>query len=185
MATETQIEMHDPKVAGGENDDAAAHGNHSRGLLAIGIFKLAKALFFFALGVGALHMVHRNIGDMLLKLATMLHFDPEGQFIGMLQDKADLISGHQLRQLSMATFGYSAISLTEGIGLMLEKTWAEYLTLTLTVCALPWELYELVRHATYMRLGLLLINLAVLAYLLWFLKRKRRQQEALPARPVR
>ena len=40
---------------------------------------------------------------------------------------------HRLREISVATFGYSALALTEGVGLLLEKVWAEYLTLILTV----------------------------------------------------
>jgi uncharacterized membrane protein (DUF2068 family) len=78
-----------------------------------------------------------------------------------------------LRQIGFATFAYSGVALTEGIGLLLEKVWAEYLTLILTISFLPWELYELVRHPDWFRLGLLLINLAVLGYLVWLLQRKK------------
>jgi len=60
------------------------------------------------------------------------------------------------------------------VGLFLEKVWAEYLTLSLTVMFLPWELYELLRRPDWIRLGLLLINLLVLAYLLWILDRKKK-----------
>jgi uncharacterized membrane protein (DUF2068 family) len=151
---------------------------HAKGLIAIGIFKLCKATFFFGLGLTALHLVHRNIGEIFLRISTQLHFNPAGEFVGKVEDAIDLISGHQLRQLSLATFGYAGISLTEGIGLMLEKTWAEYLTLTLTICALPWEVYEVARHPTMFRVGVLLTNLVVLAYLLWFLRRKKRRKAA-------
>jgi uncharacterized membrane protein (DUF2068 family) len=91
----------------------------------------------------------------------------------MTMTQVDLIDHHRLREISMATFAYAALALTEGVGLMLEKAWAEYLTLGLTLSFLPWELYELARHTTWFRAGLLLINLIVLAYLLWLLRRKR------------
>ncbi len=39
---------------------------------------------------------------------------------------------------------------------------------------LPWELWELARRPSWVRLGLLLINLAVLGYLLWLLERKKK-----------
>jgi uncharacterized membrane protein (DUF2068 family) len=130
-------------------------GVHDRGLLLIGIFKLAKAIFFFCLGAGAVHLLHK-----------------ESRLVALLLHKADLIDAHRLRQISVGTFGYSALALTEGIGLLLEKVWAEYLTLILTVSFLPWELYELVRKPDWFRLSLLIINLAVLAYLVWLLRRK-------------
>ena len=80
----------------------------------------------------------------------------------------------RLREIGFFTFAYSAITLVEGTGLLLEKVWAEYFTLSLTMMFLPWELYELVRRPTWARLALLLINLAVLAYLLWLLDRKKK-----------
>jgi uncharacterized membrane protein (DUF2068 family) len=147
-------------------------GVHDRGLMLIGLFKLAKAIFFFCIGAGAVHLLHKDIGDEVTRLALRLRFDPESRLVALLLQKADLIDAHRLRQISVGTFGYSALALTEGIGLLLEKVWAEYLTLLLTVSFLPWELYELVRRPDWFRLSLLIINLAVLAYLVWLLRRK-------------
>ena len=143
-----------------------------RGLMLIGLFKLGKSLFFFCLGVGAVHLLHKDIADEVLRLATALKFDPESRFVALLLDKVDLIDAHRLREISFATFGYSALALTEGVGLLLEKTWAEYFTLILTVSFLPWELYELARRPDWFRLSLLVLNLAVLWYLVWLLRRK-------------
>ena len=156
-------------------EEKASHsaGSHDRGLLLIGLFKLAKAIFFFGVGVGAIHLLHKDLEDEVLRLAVKLRFDPESRFVSLLLDKVDLIDAHRLRQISVATFGYSALALTEGVGLLLEKVWAEYLTLILTMSFLPWELYELARKPDWFRLSLLLINLAVLWYLVWLLRRKR------------
>jgi uncharacterized membrane protein (DUF2068 family) len=132
-----------------------------------------KSLLFLCLGFGAIHLLHKDLGDEVTRLATALKFDPESRFVSLLLDKVDLIDTHQLREISLATFGYSALALTEGVGLLLEKVWAEYLTLILTISFLPWELYELARRPSWFRLSLLLINLAVLAYLVWLLRRKK------------
>jgi uncharacterized membrane protein (DUF2068 family) len=150
-----------------------AHRHHDRGLMAIGLFKLGKAILFFFLGMGAIHLLHKDLGDEVMRIATALKFDPESKLVTLLLDKVDLIDAHRLKQISLATFGYSLLALTEGIGLMLEKVWAEYLTLSLTISFLPWELFELTRHANWFRLSLLLINLAVLAYLVWLLRKKK------------
>src|SRR5882757_5456915 len=146
--------------------------SHDRGLLLLGVFKLAKAIFFFCVGVGAIHLLHKDLEDEVMRLALRFKFDPESRFVSLLLDKVDLIDAHRLRQISVATFGYSALALTEGVGLLLEKVWAEYLTLILTISFLPWELYELARKPDWFRLSLLLINLAVLWYLVWLLRRK-------------
>ena len=144
------------------------------GLLAIGLFKLAKSVFFFCVGIGALHLLHRDLSEEAQKLANALHFEPEGRITALLMEKVTLIDAKRLREIGFFTFAYSAIALVEGMGLMLQKVWAEYLTLSLTVMFLPWELWELVRRPDWGRLALLLINLAVLGYLLWILERKKK-----------
>jgi uncharacterized membrane protein (DUF2068 family) len=149
--------------------------HHARGLLAIALFKLAKAAACIAIGFGALHLIHADVGDVVMKITSFFHLDPEGHIVDILQDKADLLSGHRLRQFSMLTFGYAGLSMIEGIGLYKEKTWAEYLTLILTICALPWDVTEFFKHQTPMRAGVVVINLIMLAYLLWFIRNHRKE----------
>ena len=43
-------------------------------------------------------------------------------------DHLDAITAQRLKQIGMATFFYAGLRVTEGIGLVLEKAWAEYLT---------------------------------------------------------
>lgn len=145
-----------------------------RGLLAIAIFKLSKTVFFFSLGLGIVHLMHKDVGEVVLRLATSLRFDPEGSFVTLLMSKVDAVDAHRLLQLGVASFAYSAVTLVEGTGLLLEKVWAEYFTLGLTLLFLPWEFYELVREATPVRVCLLITNLAVLGYLVWLLRRRGR-----------
>ena len=56
--------------------------------------------------------------------------------------------------------------MAEGIGLYLEKAWGEYLTLAITASFLPWEILEIFRHITWVRVGLFTINILVFVYLL-------------------
>jgi uncharacterized membrane protein (DUF2068 family) len=143
------------------------------GLLLVGLFKMSKAVFFTAVGAGALNLVHRNVGDLAMRIIEVLHRDPDGRFAKLLMDKADLIGGHQLRQGALLSFLYAALCIVEGTGLMLKKGWAEYFTVVLTAGAMPVETYELWERFEWFKVGLLLINVAVLLYLLWVLKQKR------------
>jgi uncharacterized membrane protein (DUF2068 family) len=166
------IEGHPEITRRSEADPHAAE--HSGGLLAIAIFKLAKSIFFFCVGLGLFHLLHRDLSEAAQRLATALHFEPEWRITALLTEKITLLDPKKLRDLGFFAFAYSAIAMTEGVGLFLEKVWAEYLTLSLTVMFLPWEIYELVRRPDWIRLGLLVINLVVLAYLLWILDRKKK-----------
>jgi uncharacterized membrane protein (DUF2068 family) len=142
----------------------------SKGLLTIAIFKLMKALFFFSIGVGALHFINADLGDSIQRVATAFKFDPESHFVSALLDRADAIDDHQLKLVSEATFAYAAVAVVEGVGLLLEQTWAEYLTLILSLSFLPLEFYEIVRRPTMWRMGIIATNIAIVVYLLWFLR---------------
>ena len=146
-----------------------------RGLLLIGLFKLSKSIFFFMMGLGVVHLLHAELGNEAMRLAMALHFDPEWHVVSVLVEKVDLVDAHRLREIGFFSFAYSMVSLVEGYGLMTCKIWAEYLTLSLTTLALPWELYELIRDASWGRVALLLTNLVVLGYLVWLLQRKKKK----------
>jgi len=148
--------------------------HHDGGLLAIGLFKLVEAVFFFLVGLGVIHFIHRDLGEAALRLAERLRMDPDGRFVPWVIDHLDEITARRLRQIGVATFFYASLRVTEGIGLVLEKVWAEYLTVGVTFAFLPWELYEIARRPDWVRVCLLLANIVVLAYLLWWLRRTGR-----------
>jgi uncharacterized membrane protein (DUF2068 family) len=149
-----------------------------RGLLLVGLFKLSEALFFGAVGAGALHLVHKNFGELVMRIIDALPIDPESRFVSFIMDRADLVGGHQLRQAGLLSFLYASLRVIEGTGLMLRKVWAEYFTVMVTAAAMPWETYELWEKPNWLRVSLLLVNIAVLLYILWVIKRKREREAA-------
>ena len=56
---------------------------------------------------------------------------------------------------------------TEAVGLWYEQRWAEYLTALATAGFLPFEVHELTNRVSVLRVSALVINLAVLVYLVW------------------
>ena len=138
---------------------------HNRWLQLIALFKLGQAVLFVAIGVGALRLVGKDLGDWLFSLANHLNFNPESRLVNFVLDKASLVDDSMLRRISAALFLYAALNLAEGTGLYLEKIWAEFVTLIITASFLPLEVYEVVRRVTWFRVGLLAINTLVLLYL--------------------
>ena len=157
-----------------EQGAAADHCSPSerRGLTIVGIFKLSKTIFFTSVGAGALHLVHRNLGDLVMRLIDALPIDPEGRVVSIIMDKADLIDAHDLRRIGAGAFIYAILCLVEGTGLLLRKTWAEYFTVVLTALGLPVEAFEILRRFNWYKVGAFVINLAILLYLLWVLKKR-------------
>lgn len=146
---------------------------HTRGLLLVGLFKLSKAVFFAAVGAGALHLVDKNVSAVVMQAVDALRIDPERRMVGLLIEKAGLINNHELKRAGVLSILYAGVCVVEGTGLVLEKRWAEYFTVTLTALGLPWEIYELSERYSPYKVALLAVNLAVLLYLVWVLERKR------------
>ena len=160
---------------------SARRNPHNRWLILIALFKLAQALLFLAIGVGALRLLHKDLGDALESLANHLRFNPESRIVNFINEKASADDDKMLRRLSAVFFHYAGLDLVEGIGLYLEKTWAEFLTLIITASFLPWEIYEVIRRITWPRVGLLGINMLVLLYLakmIWERQRRHKIQSA-------
>lgn len=162
-------------ISSDKNTQPKPHG-HNRWLLLIALYKGTQALLIAAIGVGALHLLHKDAADELATLADRLHFNPEGHLIDFLLDKASLLDDPLLRRIGLAAFSYSGLSLAEGIGLYLEQAWGEYLTLVITASFLPLELIEIFRRLTLIRTSLLAINVVVLLYLFRLLMCRTRQR---------
>jgi uncharacterized membrane protein (DUF2068 family) len=146
---------------------------HSRGLLLIAAFKLLKGIALIAVGIGALRLLHRDVAGMVDHWVNAFRVDPHNRYIIWLLAKLSNVNDRKLEELSIGTFFYAAVFLTEGTGLALKKRWAEYFTIVTTGSFLPLEIYEIVRHATTAKAVALVINIAVLVYLIWELRRYR------------
>jgi uncharacterized membrane protein (DUF2068 family) len=145
----------------------------SRGLLLISAFKLIKGLALLALGIGVLSLLHKDVAAEVAQWIDALRVDPHNHYIQVLLEKLGVVDDRKLKALSMGTFFYSALFLTEGIGLALRKRWAEYLTIISTASLLPLEVYEIVRHVSAPKIVALIVNIAIVVYLVIEVRRTR------------
>lgn len=147
---------------------------HTRGVVAIGVFKLFKGLLLLVVAIGALKLVHKDVAVVISNLADSFRIDPDNKYINRLLEKAAGVDSRRLQQISAGSFFYSGLLITEGIGLLLRKHWAEYLVIVLTASLIPLEIYELARHLTATRVAVLVVNTAILAYLIHVVRKQRR-----------
>lgn len=82
-------------------------------------------------------------------------------------DKLFSLRSGTLREVGIALLSYGVLEGVEAIGLWLTKRWAEYLTFIATTVLLPLEIYEILHKATALKVIGLIINLAVVIYLLF------------------
>jgi len=88
---------------------------------------------------------------------------------GLLHDLDQLftVSSTKLVLYGAALGGYALINLIEAAGLWRAKRWAEYLTLIEVIVLVPVEIHELTVRVSALKILTLIINLAVVAYLLY------------------
>ena len=141
------------------------------GLTLIGLFKLLKGLALIALAVGLLRLLHRDIQATATHWIERLRLDPGNHYIHSLLVRIFRVTPLQLKQLSAGTFLYAALFVTEGVGLLKRKHWAEYLTVASTALFLPLECYELWVRLTWVRVAILALNLTIVTYLVYRLKK--------------
>jgi uncharacterized membrane protein (DUF2068 family) len=134
-------------------------------LILIGLFKLAKALLLIAVGIGSIRFLHKDLGTTVMHWIQVLRVDPDSRFIHGILVKIFRVTPKQLKELSVGTFLYAGVFLTEGLGLLLRKHWAEYFTIISTGLFIPLEIYELIHRFTILKLAVTIINVLIVWYL--------------------
>jgi len=145
----------------------------------IAFFKLVKAAALIVAGIGALKLVHADLDEVVDYWAAKLCLDPDSRLVNLAIEKFINLPPHRFRQLEIVSLVYAAVFLTEGIGLWLLKRWAECFTVFVTGSLVPIEIYEIIRHPTMIKIAALIINLAVVAYLIYRIKHDRPYQSGV------
>lgn len=141
------------------------HRHHDAGFLAIAIFKLVKAVLLLSVGLGALSLLDPEVMARVSHWTHRMLIDEHSLLVQKFLLRLGVVQRRDIVLVSGTTFFYAALLLTEGIGLLLEKVWAEYLTFVVTASFLPMEAHGLARHLTVTRIVVLVINGVIAGYL--------------------
>jgi uncharacterized membrane protein (DUF2068 family) len=71
-----------------------------------------------------------------------------------------------LNLIAVAILGYGLLQIAEGIGLWSLQRWGEYVAVIGTTLFIPLEIYELTENVTWLKIVVLLVNIAAVLYLL-------------------
>ncbi len=135
----------------------------------IGGFKLVKALALVVFGVSLLEPAWRH------ELRVLVHafgVDPDHYLADVIAKLRNLDHAHRL-EIAIALCVYASLFAVEGVGLVLRKVWAEYLTVVITTSFIPLEVYEMVEKESLVKGLVIAANVAAVLYLLWRLRRDK------------
>lgn len=124
--------------------------------------------------------MHRDAWDVAESFLEWLHISPETHYAQVFLNLADQVTDGKVWAVAIGALAYSALRFVEAYGLWGARPWAEWLAMISGAIYLPFEVFELARKPDLVRLAILLVNLAVVLYMV-FLRVQARDRVAPPA----
>jgi uncharacterized membrane protein (DUF2068 family) len=149
-------------------------------LRAIATFELGKGLVVLLAAVGALSLVHRDAWDVAGSLLHFLHIGRHHHYVDVFLKLADGVTDEGLWLVAAGCVGYSIIRFIEAYGLWHARAWAEWFAFGAGAIYLPFEVYELIRKLTLIRVAILLVNLIIVVYMLYLRRQECGQRPTSP-----
>jgi uncharacterized membrane protein (DUF2068 family) len=166
-------------------DDRKSFLIHHFGLRGVAVFEAAKGVTALLLSVILLTVRHKDIQEIARQMLAAVHVNPDRRFYHDIMQAAGKVTSHGIWLFVFGVVVYAIVRFVEAGGLWREREWAEWFALLSGAMYLPWEIYELVRHANIWKWLVLLANIAIVLYLLGLRieanrKRKRQRLSAAP-----
>ena len=123
-----------------------------------------------------------DFGRLADRLMRAVELDPRRPFLHRIVRKLHELHAGTVLVTGIAAMLYGLLEVVEGVGLWLDKLWAEFLTVTATSLLIPLELYELVRKPTVLKAAGIAVNLLIVGYLVRRLRERLATASAGAAR---
>jgi len=141
-------------------------------LRTIALYKLLKVLLLLALAYGEVRLHDASLIAKLFVWASARPSGLERDVVTHLLEWFSGLSSSKSQLLRAVTLSYAAVFAIEGIGLWMQKRWAEWLTTIITASLIPLEVYEIFFRPNVGKVAVLIANVAIVAYLIWQLRQK-------------
>lgn len=148
-------------------------------LRTIAVYKLVKVLLLLALAVGEVRLRDASLTAKLLVWASARPHGIEHEAVNHLLQLISGLTASRMHALRVVTLAYAAVFATEGIGLWMQKRWAEWLTTIITASLIPLELWEMIQRPNLGMAAVLVANGAIVIYLAWHVIHSRRRRQGL------
>ena len=143
----------------------------------IALYKIVKVLLLLLVAYGELRLRDASLVAKLLSWASARPYGLEHRVVSRLVEWFSGLSSSRAEALRLVTLGYAAVFAIEGVGLWLQKRWAEWLTVVITASLVPLETWEMFSRPTVGKLLILLGNVGIVGYLVWHVRRSYKAPE--------
>ncbi len=139
----------------------------------IALEKAVKGTVLLIVAFKMLTLFNRDVHGWAEDFVTRHGIDLANRYVQTTLQRLSGVGNTQIVELSVGATVYALLLFVEGIGLWLQKRWAEYLTTALTALFIPVEIYELYEKFTWVRVGILAINI----FIVWYLTTRLRDEK--------
>ena len=146
----------------------------SGGLRIVAIFEGAKGILVLLSGFGLLSLIHKDLHLAASQLLQHLNLNPASHYPVIFLDAVNRVTDVQLWFMAAAALLYAAVRIIEAFGLWMQRPWAEWFGLLTGGMYIPVELYEVLRGASWPKVTVLIVNSAIVLYLLVVILKSRK-----------
>ena len=122
-------------------------------------------------GFELLTFIHKDLHMAAVRLVEHLHLNPARHYPRIFLDLTERITDGQLWSLASAALLYCMVRFVEASGLWMGRKWAKWFGVLSGGMYIPVELVEVIHVRNWPRVSVLAVNIGVVAYLLYSLKK--------------
>jgi len=146
------------------------------GLRLIAVLEVAKGVLGLILGVGLYLLAGHHQHPLIQSIVVRFHLNDSAHAPHFIVEMLAHPERFRLEIWTLLAAGYATLRFVEGYGLWLARRWAEWLALVSAALYIPFEIFAIVERPTLLKVTLLVLNGAFVAYLSMVLRATRRKR---------
>jgi uncharacterized membrane protein (DUF2068 family) len=148
-------------------------------LRTIALYKLLKVVILLLAAWGEIRLHDSTLSAKLLSWAANRPQGLEHDLVTRALSWFSGLSESRVHALRFVTLTYAAVFAVEGIGLWMQRRWAEWLTTLITASLIPLEIWELIHQPSIGAVLVLIANILIAGYLYWHVSTQQRPSPSL------
>ncbi len=149
-------------------------------LRTIALYKLLKVAILLLAAWGEVRLHDATLAAKLLSWAANRPQGLEHDLVTRALAWFSGLSESRVHALRFVTLTYAAVFAVEGVGLWMQRRWAEWLTTGITASLIPLEVWELIHRPSIGAVLVIIANILIAGYLYWHVSTHQR-----PAPPLK
>lgn len=138
----------------------------SSALRTVALLEAGKGALVLLVGFGLLSLIHHDVQRFAERLLAHAHLNPASHYPGIFVGVASRLTDARLSLMAAGAAVYSLVRFVEAYGLWHARRWAEWFAALSGGIYIPFEVFELYERVTWIGVGALVLNAAVVVFML-------------------